>query len=198
VFDAMNMKQYVHGPTRENRRLDGLAYSDEQLIRDVIVDDAGNVSDHRLVMAQLRVDSKHWSPVTYKFCLLKHTDCNVFEQSLQSSPLFTAPENAIEALAEQLRTVVVSTLDRLAPLRTVKRTRSDKHINRFLSEEAIVAKQKRRRLERDWKKSSAEPDRLAYREQYRLANRLINESCIKHYAEWIIDIPAGSKNVGLL
>jgi len=44
VSDAINMKQYVHGPRRENCLLDVLACSDDRLIRDVTIDDAGNVS----------------------------------------------------------------------------------------------------------------------------------------------------------
>jgi hypothetical protein len=96
-----------------------------------------------------------------------------------------APENAIELFSDQLHTVVVSTLDRL---QTAKHTSSGKHINRFLSEEAIITKQKRRQLKRDWKKTSAEPDQLANFEQCQLANILISESHRKHYAERIADM----------
>jgi hypothetical protein len=68
------MKQYDPGPTPENRLLDALACSDEQLIHDVIIDDVFNVSDHRLVKAQLKVDSKRWTPATYKIVSSVKTD----------------------------------------------------------------------------------------------------------------------------
>jgi len=74
VFNAMNMKQYVHGPTHENRLLDVLACSDDRLIRDVIVDDAVNVSDHCLITARLKSNRKRWSPVANNFRQLSRMD----------------------------------------------------------------------------------------------------------------------------
>ena len=197
VFDAMNMKQYVDCPTRENRLLDVLACSDDQLIRDVTVDDAGNVSDHRLITAWFQANRKRWPPVTYSFRRLSKMDFKVFEESVLSSPLFTAPENTVDSFVDKFRMVVGSTLDKVAPLQTVKCTSSGKHINRFLSEDAIRAKQKRRRLERVWKKTGVESDRLAYRRQCKAANKTINESRRKHYAQRIADVNA-QKIVGLL
>jgi hypothetical protein len=52
VFDPMNVKEFVHGPARENRLLDVLACSNDCLIRDVTIDDAGNVSEHCLITAR--------------------------------------------------------------------------------------------------------------------------------------------------
>ena len=63
VFDLLNMK-HVHSPTRDDRLLDIPACSDDQIIHDVIVNNAGNVSDHRLIKAKFYV-SKRWTPVTY-------------------------------------------------------------------------------------------------------------------------------------
>jgi exonuclease III len=194
VFDAMSLNQHVHCPTRETRLLDVLACSDDQVIGDVIVDDAGNVSDHRLIKARLKVGCKRFTPVTYNFRPVSKMDFALFEQNLLKSSLFTAPENTVDAFADQLRTIVSSTLDRMAPLRTVKRTSGGKYINRFLSEDAKQAKQNRRRLERRWKKTGAEADRLAYRQQCKLANGLINESRTEHYAKRISDINASAKN----
>jgi hypothetical protein len=47
----MNLNQHVHCPARETRLLDVLACFNDQVIGDVIVDDAGNVSGHRLIKA---------------------------------------------------------------------------------------------------------------------------------------------------
>ena len=44
---------------------------------------------------------------------------------------------------------------------TVTRATSGKYINRFLSTEAVEAKQKRRQLERCWKSTGADSDRRA-------------------------------------
>ena len=130
VFDLLNMKQYVHSTTRDDRLVDILACSDDELIHDVIVDDAGNVSDHRLIESFFRV-SKRWTPVKYQFRPLSKMDFDFFEQSLLSSSLFTDPENTADAFVDQLRIVVTSILDKLAPLRTVTRISGSSHVNRF-------------------------------------------------------------------
>jgi len=100
-------------------------------------------------------------------------DFDSFEPSLLSSSLFTDPDNTVDAFVDQLRNVVTSTLDKLAPFCTVYRISGGSHINRFLSQEATHAKRYRRRLERSWKKTGAEADRLAYQQQCKLANNLI-------------------------
>ena len=46
-------------------------------------------------------------------------DFDLFEQSLLSSSLFTDLENSVDSIVDQLRNVVTSTLDKLAPLGTV-------------------------------------------------------------------------------
>jgi len=51
---------------------------------------------------------------------------------------------------------------------------------RWLSPEAIAAKQLRRRLERRWKKTKAEADRVLYHTACRKANQLINASRNQH------------------
>ena len=74
-----------------------------------------------------------------------------------------------------METELTSILDEVAPLKTGHRTGPRKAKN-WLSPEAIDAKKLRRRLERRWKASNAEPDRLAYRAACSSANKLITSS----------------------
>jgi len=122
------MKQHVHSPIRDDHLLDILASSDDQLVHDVVVDDADHVSDHRLIKTVFHV-LKRWTPVAYNFRPLSKMDINSFELSLPSSSLFTDPDNTVDAFVDQLRNVVTSTLDKLAPLRTVYRISGGSHIN---------------------------------------------------------------------
>ena len=78
--------------------------------------------------------------------------------------------------------VVSAELDRVAPLRTVVRRRPNPTA-KWLSPEAVAAKRKRRRLERKWKASSLETDRVAYRSACRVSNNLINQSRQDHYRQ---------------
>ena len=80
-------------------------------------------------------------------------------------------------------------LDKVAPLKTVTRTSTGNQINRFLSEDAVNAKQERRRLERRWKRSGNEADRLRYRKSCKVTNQLINHSRRPYYADKINNLP---------
>ena len=71
-----------------------------------------------------------------------------------------------------METELTSILDKVVPLKTAHRTGPRKAKN-WLSPEAVDAKKQRRRLERQWKASNAEPDRLAYRAACSSANKLI-------------------------
>ena len=87
----------------------------------------------------------------------------------------TCPANTVDELVDQLQVTVTSILDEVAPMRRGKRAHGRKSA-RWLSPEAIAAKQLRRRLERRWKKTKAEADRAVYRTACRKANQLINAS----------------------
>ena len=54
VLELFGMVQTVSGPTRGNNLLDILAHNDEEsFVNNVRLDDAGCVSNHRMVLAQL-------------------------------------------------------------------------------------------------------------------------------------------------
>ena len=74
-----------------------------------------------------------------------------------------------------METELTSILDAVASLKTGHRTGPRKAKN-WLSPEAVDAKKQRRRLERRWKASNTEPDRLAYRAVCSSANKLITTS----------------------
>jgi len=76
--------------------------------------------------------------------------------------------------------VLTALLDKHAPVRTSRR-RPPKKISRWLSDEVIGAKRLRRRLERRWRFSGSEADRINYRRACRDANRLINVSRKDHF-----------------
>ena len=63
----------------------------------------------------------------------------------------------------------------MAPLKTGRRS-GPRRARNWLSPETTAAKKQRRRLERRWKASNAEPDRLNYRAACSSANKLINKS----------------------
>ena len=54
VLDSLGLDQLVRSPTREDRLLDVLAIDARDAVSGVHVDDAGCISDHRLVLAKVK------------------------------------------------------------------------------------------------------------------------------------------------
>jgi hypothetical protein len=185
TFDVFGLKQHVNSPTRSNpdHVLDVVATDPASMVCDIVVDDAGQISDHRLVVATITAESaQRHAPAVFTFRRIANIDLVAFEQKLRSSSLFLAPATTAEQFAEQMKTVIVSILDKAAPLcRRVRRP--PKAITKFLSTDAIEAKRLRRRLERRWKTSHQEVDRIAYRRACRHANKLINLSRQDYFRE---------------
>ena len=86
----------------------------------------------------------------------------ITRSDLKSSSLFTRPSNTVDGFTEQLEGVVRSILDDHAPLKT--RTKiPGKTVNRHLPPNVVTDKKRRRQLERRWKNTKSESDRVAYR-----------------------------------
>ena len=165
VFDLFGMTLLVRRPTRGVNLLDVLACGedDHESVKNVRLDDVGCLSHHRMVLASLSFGWRHINPVSFSYRPITSVDCSLFDANLRASSLLQQPNG----FADQMADVITGELDKAAPLKTVKRLSSGKPINRFLNHEAVVAKQERRRLERHWKKTGKECDRLAYRQSYR-------------------------------
>ena len=112
---------------------------------------------------------------TYQYRNIKDIDLKSFQHNILTSSLLTDPNPTVDGYANQMETVITSALDRVAPLKTGHRS-GPRKAKSWLSSEAVEAKKRRRRLERRWKASSAEPDRLAYRAACSTANKLITKS----------------------
>jgi len=96
-----------------------------------------------------------------------------FEDDLRNSVVFPEPATDVDTYVDQLNNVLTELLDKHAPVRTTRR-RPPKRISRWLSDEAVAAKRLRRRLERSWRNTGLEADRVKYRLACRDANRSIN------------------------
>jgi len=84
------------------------------------------------------------------------------------------PADDVDSFYSQIESSVVAVLDALAPCKT-RRKRRGKRSSRWLSDAAVAAK-RTRRLERRWKRTVADSDRVAYRTACHAANDEINAS----------------------
>jgi thiamine phosphate synthase YjbQ (UPF0047 family) len=77
--------------------------------------------------------------------------------------------------AVQLRDDLIAAMDKLAPLKQVTKRRSQ-YSNNWLSKDAIDARRNRRRLERRYRHTKLDQDRVEYRSACHVTNKLINRS----------------------
>ena len=107
--------------------------------------------------------------------------------SLRSASLLcipTPPRQSTLSPHNSSRDVITSEMDRLCPVKTINR-RAPKKNTKWLSEPAREAKRQRRRLEKKWKKTKLETDRIVYWTACREAGTLINESRRKFISDEI-------------
>jgi len=117
VFDSLDMIQHIQLPTRGDNILDLIAADSSLSVADIRIDDAGLVSDNRLVVATVSAHRRTPRAVPKSFRSIRNIDTAEFERSIRSSPLFTSPDPTVDGYADQLERIVVAELDRVAPLR---------------------------------------------------------------------------------
>jgi len=184
-FASLGLDQLVKEPTRclpgVSNLLDVFATSDTTLVDNVSVTSADYLSDHCMITADVEVRAPK-PVITYTSRNIRAVDAAKFEDDLRNSVLFTRPAGTVDGYVDQLNDVLLQLLDNAAPART-RRRRPQKRITRWLSVDAVDAKRTRRRLERRWRTTGDESDRLQYRRSCRRANQLINESRTCHYRQ---------------
>ena len=87
---------------------------------------------------------------------------------------------------------MVDLLDELAPVQQGNKSREKTNARR-LSNEAVAAKRLRRKLERRWKSTGVEADRVEYRAACRIASDSINSSRNQHRHQHIIELKEDSR-----
>lgn len=185
LLDIRGYQQQVAGPTRHDAvsRISNLldlvitpqSSNISPLVSNVLVHNSHGLSDHDIITFDLAVRRHKRSSPPYQYRNLKQIDLHEFSDKLLNSELYSDPSEDPDIFVDQLERTVIKILDELAPLRIGKRPNSRKSA-RWLSPEAVNAKKHRRRLERRWKSTGAECDRIDYRKACRHANKLINES----------------------
>jgi len=144
------------------------------------------ISDHKLIVVDLHVGRLKPVVRMVKFRKIKSVDTTAFADLLRRTPVYTDPSDDVDVFADQLDQSVISVLDELAPLKCCTR-RCGRKYGGWLTETAVAAKRKRRRLERRWNRTGREKDRVAYRSACREANVEINTSRQSFYQKRLME-----------
>ena len=183
LIDGQNLTQHVRCATSQSGNvLDHILSShDFNTVEDVAVTDVG-ISDHNLVTCSIKGRINRQDAKSFSFRNYKRLDLNAFRHRVVTSSARVNPASTADQFASQLEADITGILDELAPVCTSTR-REGKRDSRWLSLEAVAAKQTRRRLERRWKSTGLESIRVAYRVACRVANRLISQARKMHCAQ---------------
>jgi len=150
------------------------------------------LSDHFLVMSNINVRRPKPQLQRYSFRDFRSMDPDDFAAQLLKTDAYVNPADDVDSFYNQIQSSVTAVLDGLAPLKTFTKRRG-KRSSRWLSEAAVAAKRKRRQLERHWKRTGAESDRVAYRAACRAANDEINASRSAYYTQQLTEVAGNQR-----
>ena len=173
---GMDMIQHVSGPTHNRGGLLDLIITPAQpvFVGPVAVNDLG-ISDHYMISTTLTIAVPR-APciITERRCFATF-DVDEFKRKLNEASVLMQPNHQTNEFAVQIRDDVVGILDAMAPVKRVTR-RLGKRTNGWLNHDAILARRQRRRLERRYRRTRLEADRVAYRTACRSTNNIINNA----------------------
>ena len=164
VFTRYNLHQHVNAPTHDSGHVLDLILTpstEPNLVSDLVVHSVC-FSDHHLLSCRIASPRPQLSITSYSYRAIKQIDINAFRRDLSDSPLFDAADMSVDAYADLFDSEMTRLLDTHAPIRHATK-RCGKNDCRRLSKEAREAKRHRRRLERRYRRTRNETDRLAYK-----------------------------------
>ena len=127
IFETFGLNQHVKQATRDDNLLDVLATHSTLVVKNLRVDDAGMVSDHRLIIATLQMPVTPIAPaVPVASRRINNIDLEKFQAALRESALFTNPSPTVDGFTQQIQEIVTEELDKVAPLRTTRRRPSNR------------------------------------------------------------------------
>ena len=196
LLDLFNLKQHVCVPTHKRGHILDLVITRNETegalgLKNVTVMEQF-ISDHKVVCFNLNLRKPLNERRTVVSRKLKGFDFDAFNDIIGSSGLLDeCASQSIESLAREYDEVLCKALDRLAPKRT--RTIVIRPNAPWYNEEIAIQKRKRRRLERKWRSTGFEIDRVNYLEQCNVVNAMLYKAKEQHYSAVIQDNVHNSK-----
>ena len=166
-LEAFNLKQHVWVPThRSGNTLDlVITRNDESTVRDFDVLDPV-ISDHHVVSCSLVLPKRAFQRKEVNYRKLKPIDLQELRDDISDSPLISTVDEAghdLESLLTLYNTTLIGLLDKHAPLKT--RTITIRPSAPCYNEDIREEKQKRRALERRWRRSGLTIERERFVDQ---------------------------------
>ena len=179
LLDSHNLIQHVSGPThKDNHTLDLMI---TRACEDIIESWSTlnpHLTDHSGIHSKLSLARPHPPKVE-------------FRNDVMASTLFSSPACNANDLCDKCDSELSKVVDVHAPLKT--RFVTSRPSAPWYSEEIAAEKRKRRKLERRWRKSGTEADKLQYSDQCSRVRKLLKSSKMSYYASLINENKSDSK-----
>ena len=131
------------------------------------------ISDHKTVCIDLDLPKPTVHKTTFSCRQLKKINISEFNKDIAAA--FSNVENLdLDSLVKFFNSTMTLILDKHAPLKTVTVTPRNK--NPWFTPNLLTERRKRRQLERTWRNSRNEADRLLYKNQCHLYNSLVKKA----------------------
>ena len=196
LLDLFNLKQHVCLSTHKRGHILDLVIKRNETesalsLKNVTVVEQF-ISDHKAVCFNLSLRKPVNERSTVVSRKLKGSDFDAFNEMIISTGLSDGGvSHCIELLAKKYDVLLCKALDKLALKRT--RTIVIRPNAPWYNEEIATQKRKRRRLERKWRSTSLEIDRVNYLEQCNVVNAMLYKVKEQHYSTVIQDNAHDSK-----
>ena len=184
ILECFNLTQHVREATYQGKHILDLVITrdDENIINNVSVSDPA-ISDHSAVFCNILISKPPFERRVSRCRKLKSVDLDSFSKDVSGLLLSTALQNDLPGLLGQYESVLTSVLDQHAPCK--ERVITVRPSSPWYTDEVKVAKVKRRRLERNWRKSRLMVDRQLYVDQCNLVRDLIKKAKNEFYSNII-------------
>ena len=184
----------VHTPTHKNNNALDLIItrSGEETVLNLSINDPV-ISDHFAVLCTLAIKRPPKAKLTISSRKLRTIDPDNLRRDIRSSALYNSPSQEITELCDQYDSVLLSILDKHAPLRT--RIINLRPNAPWYSEEIRKQKTTCRKFERRWRRSKLESDYRLYANQRTIIQNTIFKSKMDYYSNRISE--AGNDNKAL-
>ena len=181
ILDTFSLHQHVTFPTHIYGHWLDLLITRSNCKHVKAVSSSDGVSDHLTVLIDLWLQIKY-SPekANITFRPIHKIDLDTLHMDLSNSDLLMHPKTSLLELTAQFSETLSHLLDKHAPRQT--KMIQPRPPSPWLSLEIILAKRRRRYLERVWRRTRSPLDRSRYTKQLHLCNRMMSKSKSDYYA----------------
>ena len=188
LLDSFGLVQHVNTPTHQQGHTLDIVITREadSLIHKPPISDSF-LSDHCTVLCNLKISKPPLTVKTITYRKLKTIDIQQFKHDLQLSNLCqnTLDNLDVNTLAESYNSTLTTILDRHAPL--IEKSITVRPRVPWFNDNIKEAKRQRRKLERRWRSSGLESDRVEFTSMRNWTTHLMDKARREYYTDFITE-----------